>query len=119
LGAVAGAINAWQADGGGDTPEAQLFALDQVAQCPGTGWRPGAKRIIVWFGDAPGHEPVCPGAWPDEAAGPGAAGSCDTMVVHRHSIDITTLVALLQNQNIVVVAISLTTGAPGGLNGNP
>ena len=59
--AVAGAINTWSATGGGDTPEADLFALDSLAVPAGgaIGWRAGAKRIIVWFGDAPGHDPVC------------------------------------------------------------
>jgi hypothetical protein len=56
---VAAAINTWTAAGGGDLPEAQLFALKSLAQPPlGTiGWRPDSKRIIVWFGDAPGHDP--------------------------------------------------------------
>ncbi|HEX7905586.1 MAG TPA: vWA domain-containing protein [Chitinophagaceae bacterium] len=57
--AVAAAINTWTAAGGGDLPEAQLFALKNLAQPPGgaIGWRPDSKRIIVWFGDAPGHDP--------------------------------------------------------------
>jgi hypothetical protein len=46
-------INAWFASGGGDTPEANLFALKQVAD--NAGWRADAQRLIVWFGDAPGH----------------------------------------------------------------
>lgn len=57
------AIGAWAAGGGGDYPEGQLFALDQLAIAPGTApinWRPGSERIIVWFGDAPGHDPICP-----------------------------------------------------------
>ena len=56
---AAAAINTWTAAGGGDLPEAQLFALKTLAQPPlGTiGWRPDSKRIIVWFGDAPGHDP--------------------------------------------------------------
>jgi hypothetical protein len=49
-------INMWGADGGADTPEAQLFALDQAAG-GATGWRAGSSRILVWFGDAPGHDP--------------------------------------------------------------
>ena len=59
LPAIQGAINAWSASGGGDTPEAQIFAFDQLAQPPGgsIGWRPSSKRIIVWFGDQPGHDP--------------------------------------------------------------
>jgi len=58
---VTAAINAWSAAGGGDGPEGQFYALDQLAEPPGgtIGWRSAAKRIIVWFGDAPGHDPVC------------------------------------------------------------
>ena len=50
-------INAWVASGGGDYPEAQLYALYQVASTAVTGWRPGFTRIVIWFGDAPGHDP--------------------------------------------------------------
>jgi hypothetical protein len=58
---IVAAINAWSASGGGDIPEADLFALDSLAVPPGgaIGWRSGSKRIIVWFGDAPGHDPIC------------------------------------------------------------
>jgi hypothetical protein len=58
---VTNAINAWSASGGGDSPEGQLFALDSLAVPPGgsIGWRAGSKRIIVWFGDVPGHDPIC------------------------------------------------------------
>ncbi len=48
-------INNWSASGGGDTPEAQMIALTQLAT--GTSWRTGSTRIVVWFGDAPGHDP--------------------------------------------------------------
>ncbi|MGD2069218.1 MAG: PEP-CTERM sorting domain-containing protein [Gemmatimonadota bacterium] len=57
LGASAAAaetgINAWFASGGGDTPEANFYALEQVAN--GTGWRTGSQRLVVWFGDAVSH----------------------------------------------------------------
>jgi hypothetical protein len=58
---VTGAVHAWSASGGDDTPEANLFALDRLAVPPGgaIGWRSASKRIIVWFGDAPGHDPIC------------------------------------------------------------
>lgn len=58
---VTAAIAAWAAAGGGDRPEAQLLALEQLALPPGgpVGWRSSAKRIVVWFGDAPGHDPIC------------------------------------------------------------
>ncbi|OQX14598.1 MAG: hypothetical protein BWK76_14415 [Desulfobulbaceae bacterium A2] len=51
------AINKWSASGGGDWPEAELYALSQLATNPGSGWRAGAARFVVWFGDAPGHDP--------------------------------------------------------------
>lgn len=49
-------INAWSASGGGDWEEAQLYALTNAAGSS-TGWRAGSTRILVWFGDAPGHDP--------------------------------------------------------------
>jgi hypothetical protein len=53
--AVQAGINNWYAGGGGDWYEANLFALEQVAET--VSWRPGSTRILVWFGDAPGHDP--------------------------------------------------------------
>lgn len=50
-------INAWGASGGGDIPECQLFALWKLATDPATGFRAGSSRIVVWFGDATGHDP--------------------------------------------------------------
>ena len=56
--AVQTGINAWGASGGWDTPEGQIYALKQVADT--VGWRDGSTRIIIWFGDAPGHDPAGP-----------------------------------------------------------
>lgn len=53
-------INQWAASGGGDTPEANLFALLHAASDAATGWRTGSAKILVWFGDAPGHDPSGP-----------------------------------------------------------
>ena len=55
--AVQAGINQWAASGGGDEPEAQLFALQELSTNPATGFRSGSSRIVVWFGDAPGHDP--------------------------------------------------------------
>ena len=55
IGTVQTAINGWGASGGGDTPEAQLAALHNLAN--NVSWRAGSTRIIVWFGDASGHDP--------------------------------------------------------------
>lgn len=98
---VAAAINTWTAAGGGDTPEANLFALNKLAVAPGVGpvgWRPGTKRIIVWFGDAPGHDPIC-------AALNGGVALTETQVR-----------ANLAAQGIFVIAIS--TGV-SGLDADP
>ena len=99
--AVTTAVSTWSVSGGSDIPEGQLFALQQVAD-PTIGWRPGSKRILVWFGDAPGHDPVC-------AAISGAPA------------DITeaTATAALVGAGITVVAISTDTGTAGALDGDP
>jgi len=52
---VQSAINTWAADGGGDTPEGQLNALTRLST--EAVFRPDSTRIIVWFGDASGHDP--------------------------------------------------------------
>jgi hypothetical protein len=55
------AIASWTVSGGGDVCEAQLYALDQVAEDPKgpIGWREGATAVLIWFGDEPGHDPIC------------------------------------------------------------
>ena len=71
---VAG-IGGWSAGGGGDTEEANFYALQQGVQngastCPGLGsnpgfcgtsgetvdWRSGARKVVLWFGDQPSHQ---------------------------------------------------------------
>lgn len=52
------AIDSLVASGGGDTPEGQLNALWQVGSGGNAiAFRPGSSRIVVWFGDASGHDP--------------------------------------------------------------
>ncbi len=117
---VTAAINSWSPTGGGDTPEAALFALDSLAVPPGgtVGWRAGSKRLIVWFGDAPSHDPICP-----------AASGAAVAVTEASAT------AKLVAEGIAVLAISTATpgldddptlsgggyaaacGAPGGLAG--
>ena len=55
--AVAANISAWAAGGGWDGSESQFYALTQISD-PGVGWRAGSTKIVVWFGDAPAHDPV-------------------------------------------------------------
>jgi hypothetical protein len=52
------AVNKLIASGGGDLPEAQLAALTLIAPYKTSGWRPGATRLVAWFGDVYGHNPV-------------------------------------------------------------
>ncbi len=51
--AVQAGINLLVASGGGDTPEASNYALKQAADT--LSWAAASQRIVVWFGDAPGH----------------------------------------------------------------
>ena len=99
---ITAAVSTWTADEGGDGPEGQLFALQQLAEDPAIGWRPDARRIVVWFGDAPGHDPICAAI-----SGLGA--------------DITegTATAALQAANNTVVAVSTTTGFANALDDDP
>jgi len=91
------------ASGGSDGSEGQFFALDEIANNPGTiGWRLDSTRIVVWFGDAPGHDPVC-------AAISGLG----------FDIDEARVIADLQAAGITVIAISTVTGFPNGLNHDP
>ena len=53
------AIDGLVATGGGDGDEANLVALYKVATDPSIGWRKNSRKIIVKFGDWPGHEPTC------------------------------------------------------------
>ena len=69
---VISGMNEWSASGGGDWPEANYFALHQLATEGGMtdgkgdtdkgyasgyriGWREDAGKVIAWFGDAPSH----------------------------------------------------------------
>lgn len=96
--AVSSAIGVWSADGGGDTPEGQLYALTQIAS-EGVGWRADSTRIVVWMGDTPGHDPVPPAAT-------GLAGN----------ITEGTATAALEAAGIRVIAVSVSTY---GLNEDP
>jgi hypothetical protein len=100
--AVTAAIGDWAAAEGSDIPEGQLNALQQLATDPGIGWRSDAKRIVVWFGDAPGHDPIC-------------------SAISGLPADVTegTATAALVAANTTVVAVSTVTGTAGALDGDP
>src|SRR5262249_101437 len=90
-GNVQTALNALAAGGGGDDPEAGLYALQQAATT--TGWRAGSLRLIIWAGDAPSHDP----------AGP-------TNVTQAQAI------TALNANSVKVIAVGIADGAAPGLN---
>ncbi|MEV0675831.1 RICIN domain-containing protein [Actinosynnema sp. NPDC050436] len=103
--AAAGGIRAWDVAGGTTTAEGQFFALDHLAQPPGgsIGWRNDAKRIILWIGDAPGHDPIC-----------------QAVSGLTYDITETSVITKLQAQGIVVLAVSTPSGSSGpGLDADP
>lgn len=95
---VKAAIANWSTFNNGTTAEQQLYALDWLAQPPNgsAGWRADAKRIVLWFGDAPGHDPI-----PQSTSG------------EQHDISTSLVVKKLQQQDIFVLAFD-TTGSGGG-----
>ncbi|MFH8249082.1 hypothetical protein ACH3VR_01780 [Microbacterium sp. B2969] len=99
---VDAAISAWSANEGSDLPEGQLFAMHRLATDAAIGWRTDARRILVWFGDAPGHDPI-----PTALSGLAAA------------ITEATATADLTGAKITVVAVSTTTGFGAGLDDDP
>jgi hypothetical protein len=94
-GAIA-AINTWAAgtnagvDDGCDLPESQLYALHQAATSSlGLTWRPAAEKFIIWFGDNPGHDPICnalPGYSDPDAAVTEASATDDLVELGAHVI---------------------------------
>jgi len=56
--AVQNGLNVWSASGGcASEAESYIYALQQVGLDAGIGWRPDTSKIVVWFGDAPSHDP--------------------------------------------------------------
>ena len=95
---VTAGINSWATilGSGGDIPEEQLYALDQIA-ATSIGFRTGSTRIIVWMGDDPGH---------DQSIDPPAAGG----------MTLTTCIAALTggaNAPIKVIAIPVNDSDEG------
>ena len=105
---VLAAVNAWSASGGYDGSEGQFFALNRIAADvdpdggSSIGWREDAKKIVVWFGDAPGHDSVC-------SAISGLAEDITESSVTTDLVD----------ADITVIAIGTTTGFSNALDDNP
>jgi hypothetical protein len=101
--AALAAIAGWSAFGGVDGSEGQFLALHRLAVHGDASFRSDSTPIVVWFGDAPAHDPVC-----DEISGD--AG---------HDVSEASLTAELVAAGIRVVAISTLTGFPAGLDDDP
>lgn len=102
--AALGAIGAWTASFGFDDAEGQFYALDQLANGVAN-WRSDSSKIVVWFGDAAGHDPIC-----------------STISGLAYDITEASVTAKLVAQEIRVIAIGVIgTGSPipDGLNGDP
>lgn len=87
------AVGTYVADGGGDRDEANLVGLYKVATDPSIGWRNASRKIIVYFGDVPGHEPTC-----------GDFGGATRLTRNE-------VVAALEKKRISVIGISLNNTA--------
>lgn len=102
--AVTSAINALFPRGGNDIPESNLFALQQSAINEKVGWRDGAARIIVFFGDAPGHDPVSCAV---------QELSCNALATTGYpGPTLTQTVADLQENDVTVIGVNVPSG-PG------
>ncbi|MBS4030648.1 MAG: Ig-like domain-containing protein [Clostridiales bacterium] len=104
---VKDAINGWYLGWGGDGPEGQFFAYDQIAEdrnpSGGTiGWREEALRFLIVFGDAPAHDPICP-----------------IISGLQYPITEETVTGKLVNSGIVFMGFSTRTGYPLGMDDDP
>lgn len=86
------AVNRYVAINGRDRDEANLVGLYKVATDPSIGWRNASRKIVVYFGDVPGHEPTC-----------GDFGGATRLTRNE-------VVAALEKKRISVIGISLNEG---------
>jgi hypothetical protein len=105
LAAIGDASSGWSAFGGGDGPEAQLYALYKLATGSAS-FRSDSSRIVVWFGDNPGHDPVC-----NELLG-------NDLTFDLNEANVT---AALKAAGVRIVAVSTPTefGPPTALDADP
>lgn len=73
LSAAQAGLNSLELRSGADIMEASLYALTQAAA--NAGWREGSQKFVVWFGDAPGHDPRSTAKYP----GPTLIDTIDTL----------------------------------------
>lgn len=97
------AINLLTLGNGYDPPESQLHALTEVANT--TSWREDSTRIVLWFGDAPGHEAG------DTGIDYGLSGT-----IYDGNDTTTSTISALQAENVTVVGINYTDDNNDGID---
>jgi hypothetical protein len=105
------AINGWTNAGGGDVSESQFYALHRLATDPSIGFRPNAKRIIVWFGDSPAHDPIC--------ANIVALFETPGVVVSEASIIAELQAAGTDGTTVIAISTPFSQQIPDALNNDP
>lgn len=100
------AINRLVATGGGDADEANLVALYKVATDKSIGWRERSRKILVYFGDFPGHEPSC--------VIPGLTITRGTVISALNAKRITVIAVNFRGLNNAPVPFRCPSGLPPG-----
>jgi PKD repeat protein len=98
--AVTTAINALSAGGGGDGPEDYTRVLYEAGDDTAIGWRDGAIKIVVMFGDAPTHD--CDFYTPDST---GCDPGRNAVAGDTDDLDFETVVADLAAKGVIVLAV--------------
>jgi hypothetical protein len=104
---VQDAINSWYASGGGDTPEANFYGLQQMSAT--SSWRTGSTRIALWFGDAPSHDPAGP------SPGVTKQGAIDALLAKNIRVEAMNLASASSGINTDNQAQDIVNGAGGDL----
>lgn len=99
LDAMAAEINKLTLGWGADWPEDYTRVLYELGQAEEIGWRQGAKKIVVLFGDAPTHDLDFAGY--NFGGDPGRDNTAQT----DDDLDFETVVQQLADQQITVIAI--------------
>lgn len=84
---------------GGDTPESNLHALHQAAVggAHTPSWRAGAFRILIWIGNAPGHDGDLEPGYPSD-------------------VGLSDAINALVGEDIIVEAVSVASATEPGLD---
>lgn len=104
--AVETAIDLWNPSGGGNFPEDNLYGLREVASS--VPWRDGSRRIVFWFGDAPGLDPASDGTTLDATLAALNENCIEVIALDLGSLDST-------GQATAITEQMLDCGGEGGL----